>query len=110
VKHAEFLDAVGRLERELGALIDKAHASTAPTVEWVAMLTWASCARGSLMSLVELGLPEEHTPLATSPAPAPAAEDDRLECLLCTHLREPDSKFCERHRGGLPVAEDYKGG
>lgn len=94
MKQVEFLLKVSRLTDELGKLIDQAHAQTPPTVEWVAMLTWASCARGSLMSLAELGIPDSETPLA-SPAP-----DDRLECLLCTQLREPDSKFCASHEGG----------
>lgn len=33
-----------------------------------------------------------------------AAADDRIACLLCTALREPDSKFCERHAAGFPYA------
>lgn len=99
MKQVEFLLKVSRLTDELGKLIDQAHAETPPTVEWVAMLTWASCARGSLMSLAELGIPDSETPLA-APAPAPAP-DDRLECLFCKQLRQPDSKFCVDHAGGF---------
>ncbi len=71
MNQAKFLLEIVRLHEQLGELIDRAHAETPPTVEWVAMLTWASCARGSLMSLAELGIPDSSTPLAPSPAPAP---------------------------------------
>ena len=109
VKHVQFLLRVKRIERELEQLINEAHETTPPTVEWVAMLSWASCARGALMGLAELGIPDSSTPLAPSPPPSPHADPaaDSIECLFCTRLREPDSKFCERHKGGAPLPEDY---
>lgn len=64
MKQVEFLLRVARIERELEKLIDEAHEGAPPTVEWVAMLAWASCARGSLMGLAELGIPDSNTPLA----------------------------------------------
>lgn len=106
MKHSEFLARVDGIQRQLEQLINEAHDATPPTVEWVAMLSWASCARGSLMSLAELGIPDSSTPLEPAPAPANAT-DDRLECLLCKQLREPDSKFCQRHADGFPLPEDY---
>lgn len=73
MKHSEFLARVAVIERELEQLINEAHEATPPTVEWVAMLSWASCARGSLMGLAELGIPDSNTPLAPSPPPSPHA-------------------------------------
>lgn len=29
-----------------------------------------------------------------------------LECIFCKQLREPDSRFCKRHEGGFPLADD----
>ncbi len=108
---AEFLVEIDRLERELGTLIETAHANSPPTVEWVAMLTWASCCRAQLMGLREIGLPDSETPLEPSkPVGSFGANADQamLECLFCKRPRELDSKYCDRHRGGIIPPEDFQ--
>jgi hypothetical protein len=59
------------------------------------------------MGLAEIGIPDSETPLEPSPPPSPHAPDDRLECIFCKQLREPDSKFCARHAGGHIPPEDF---
>lgn len=37
-----------------------------------------------------------------------AANPHQPECHLCTRLAAPDSLYCPRHAGGVPVPEDYE--